>query len=325
MADLASSQESALVHIWNRCRACGVVPIAGLRFTCQTCPAGADNDLCEACYRRFERGQLEHPALEAREAPAGSHVFRSFEGTPRQKVLPWLAVPWSTAAPSPRVPDRAVIRPEFRSGRESFFGSYGFVIAGKDGGQRLVITALHVLDEIAKFRGIDCSLSNATYTGFELPKHITGIQLYDPFAPKWMLAELGTAADMLPLPNARINAVEPYSQRDIAAFRVASAASLQPLRLAQSTPTVGEPIWLAAKLRPDAAERTAQAIVVEMTPETFVFRFATAMTSPTHTSGAPLLNRAGEVVGINVGGGILDGHKLGHGVHSASIRHHLDW
>jgi hypothetical protein len=268
---------------------------------------------------------LEHPALDTREAPAGQHVFHSFEGSPRQQILPWLAVPCSAAAPAPDVPNRAVIRPEFRSGHESFFGSYGFVIARVDGGQRLVITALHVLDEVAKFRGIDCSISNAAYTGFELPKQITGIQLYDPFAPKWMLAELGTAADMLPLPNAGINAVEPYSQRDIAAFRVASAAPLQPLQLAQSIPAVGEPIWLAAKLRPDAVERTAQAIVVEMTPETFVFRFASPMTSPTHTSGAPLLNRAGEVVGINVGGGIFDGHKLGHGVHVASIRHHLGW
>jgi Trypsin-like peptidase domain len=240
-------------------------------------------------------------------------------------MLPWLAVPW-LEAPSPALADRAVIRPEFQSGRESFFGSYGFVVAGTNSGQQLVLTALHVLDEVAKFRGIDCSPGNTTYTGHELPKHINNVLLYDPFAAKWMLAELGAAADMVPLPNARISAQEPYSQSDIAAFRVSSPTSLRPLQLAELLPGVGDPIWLAAKLEPNAKERTAQAVVVEISPETFVFRFgSTSGTGPLHTSGAPLLNRAGEVVGINVGGGILDGEKLGHGVHVASVRRHLGW
>src|ERR1700757_3179145 len=82
-ADCMSSCEVELVHIWNRCHACGATPIVGLRFACQTCPAGADNDLCQACYRLFEQGQIEHPSPEAREAPVGHHVFRVFEGVER--------------------------------------------------------------------------------------------------------------------------------------------------------------------------------------------------------------------------------------------------
>jgi hypothetical protein len=319
-----SSRAPELVHIWNRCHACGAAPIVGLRFTCQVCPAGADNDLCQACYRLFEQGRVEHPSLEAREAPPGRHVFRAFEGRARELVLPWLAVPWSTL-PAPGVPERSVVRPEFRSGRESFFGSYGFVVVSENGGQPLVLTALHVLDELAKFRGIDCSEDHTGYTGRELPQHVTGIQLYDPFAPNWMLAELGTAGDMLPLPDARICAVEPYSQRDIAAFRVVESASLRPSRLAVSPPVVGEPIWLAVKPERGARERTIQAVVVEITNETLVFRFATSATMPNYTSGAPLLNRAGEAVAINVGGGMLDEHRLGHGSHVATIRRHLGW
>ena len=65
-----------LVHIWNRCHACGAAPIIGPRFACQTCPSGADNDLCATCYRLFEQAQIEHPSPDAREAPAGRHLFR---------------------------------------------------------------------------------------------------------------------------------------------------------------------------------------------------------------------------------------------------------
>ncbi len=223
------------------------------------------------------------------------------------------------------MPDRFVVRPEFRSGRELFFGSYAFVVIAEDGGSPLLLTALHILDELAGFRGIDCSDNNAGYTGRELPAHVTSVQLYDPYARNWMLAELGTAGGMLLLPDARIGAIEPHSQRDIAAFRAAPASPFLPLPLARSNPVVGEPIWLAVNHGLDARERTIQAVVVEITSETFVFRFAAPAELPRYTSGAPLLNRLGEVVGVNGGMGTLDRHKLGHGVHVISVRRHLGW
>ena len=319
-----SSDGVELVHIWNRCHACGASPIVGLRFTCQTCPAGADNDLCQSCYRSFEQGQLKHPPPEAREAPAGQHIFRTFEGIEREQAAPWLAVAWCIA-PAPAVPDRFVVRPEFRSGRESFLGSYGFVVAAEDGGQPLVLTALHVLDELAKFRRIDCSENNAGYSGHELPQQVTGVRLYDPFAANWVLNELGSAGEMLLLPDARICSVEPNSQRDVAAFRVLPTSGFQPRKLATASPTVGDPVWLAANQGRGIRERTIGAVVVQITDDTFVFRYAKPTTLPPHTSGAPLLNRSGEVVGVNVGGGMLDGYRLGHAAHVASLRRHFRW
>jgi hypothetical protein len=314
-------RKDELVQVWNQCHNCGAAPIIGLCFACQTCPAGTDNDLCEACYRLFERGQIEHPSRQARMVPAGRHVFRAIEGVAREQVLPWLAVP-SPAPSAPIVPDRFVVRPEFRSGWDSFLGSYGFLVT-TPAADVLMLTALHVLDELARCRGIECSEANSDYTGRELPQQITGVELYDPFAPNWMLAELGKADTMLALPNARICSIEPYSQKDIAAFRVVNSHTFHPLLLAAAMPLVGEPIWLAVKPARDARERTCEAVVVEGSEEALVFRFAPAATIPPHSSGAPLLNGAGEVVGVNVGGGILDGHKLGHACHVASVRRHL--
>ena len=319
-----SLPDAESIHIWNHCHACGIAPIVGVRFTCQACPAGADNDLCEACYRLFEQGRVKHPPPEARETPADHHLFRAFEGVERQRAAPWLTVPWHSA-PSPSVPDRFVVRPEFRSGRESFFGSYGFVIAAEDGGLPLVLTAVHVLDELAKFRGIDCTASNPTYSGHELPAQVSGVRLYDPYAANWVLSELGSAGAMLHLPDARTCTEEPYSQRDVAAFRLLPASRLQPLRLANALPIVGEPVWLAVNRGRDIRERTSPAVVVEATDNTLVFRFIKPITLPPYTSGAPLLNRAGDVVAINVGGGTLDGYKIGHGAHVASLRRHFGW
>src|SRR5919201_3732442 len=53
---------SELIHIWYRCHNCGMQPIVGQRFECQTCPSGPDNDLCEkcrACPCTVERCRLE--------------------------------------------------------------------------------------------------------------------------------------------------------------------------------------------------------------------------------------------------------------------------
>lgn len=315
---------SELIHIWNRCHACGTAPIVGVRFMCLTCPAGADNDLCESCHRLFEQGRVQHPAPEAREAPPGRHVFRAFEGVEREALQPWLAVP-SSSSPAPRVPERFVVRPEFRSGPESFFGSYGFVVAAEGGGQPIVLTALHVLDELAKFKRVDCLDSNPAYTGRELPGHVTGVQLYDPYAVNWMLSELGSARDMLALPEARVGTFEPYCQNDIAAFRIVPPSSLQPVRLADAPPAVGELVWLAVNPGRGTNERTCEAVTVEVTDRTFVFRFAPSAKFPPYTSGAPLLNRSGEVVGINVSAGTFEQHKFGHGAHVANIRRHLGW
>jgi len=314
-----------LIHIWNRCHNCGADPIVGARYECQVCPAGSDNDLCEACYRLFEQGRAKHPLPNARPAPPGtSHVFRPVEGTARDSYLRYLTVPWSNAAP-PTAPERFVVRPEFCSGHDSYFGAYGFVVAAEQGGPPFLITALHVMDELIKSKGIDCTAKNAAYTGRELPPLVTAVNLYDVYAKNWMISDLGTAGQMLTLPGARLGFEEPNSQSDIAAFRVAPSASVTPARLAAAAPALGEPIFLAVNSGAGASSRLTPAITVESTERTFIFRFQNPVTLPPHGSGAPLLNRAGEVVGINVGGGKLEGQKLGHANHAASIRRHLGW
>jgi hypothetical protein len=311
------------IHLWSSCHACGAAPIVGPRFECVSCPAGPGNDLCEPCFGGYEKGTVAHPAPGSYTAhiDVGPHVFRSIEGLAPDRYEPWLAVARPQTGDAPRVPDRFVVRPEFRTARDSYFGAHAFVVdAG--GAAPLVMTALHVMDELIKAAGIDCTPRNLAYSGEEVPRVVTEVGLYDLFAPNWMFAELGSAGSMLVLPEARVGEDEPYSDRDLAAFRTGPPARVTPGRLAAASPNVGEPVWLASH-RKGISARTIEAVVVEATERTLIFRYTDPNDVAPFSSGAPLLDRDGAVAGVNVGAGFFAGQRFGHANHAASIRRHL--
>lgn len=312
------------VHVWKRCHACAARPIAGPAFECQTCPDGPDNDLCERCYAAHRVGRVKHPMpgslADLAGARAGDHHFIRRLGTPRLDCVHWNDVPDAREA-APPIPDHFVVRPEFRASKESFIGSYGFVVTGQP---TILLTCLHVMSSLIQTTRIDASANNPSYSGQELPRVVTGVNLYDVFAVHWMAGLLGRGTAMLALPDARTKDEEPFSQRDIAAFVVDDAARVAPVPLARRVPDVGEPIWLAVKLEGGQQRRTIAAVVVEQTAATFIFRYLDdAAGMPRFASGAPLVDRAGEVVAINAGMGRLDGRTFGHGTHLDSIRRHL--
>jgi hypothetical protein len=178
------------------------------------------------------------------------------------------------------------------------------------------------MDELIKSNGLSCSGDNHHYTGEELPELVTEVNLYDVFAEKWMLAFLSSAGPMLKLCDARVGDEEPYSQRDIAAFQISDTASLYPAKLADALPCPGESLWLIASSGEGA--NPMKATVVECSDQTLIFRFAAKENKFHFTSGAPLLNVRGEVVGINIGAGYFEDRRFGHANHVGSIRRHLN-
>ena len=319
---LSSNQE--LFHIWHRCHNCEAAPIVGQRYHCETCPAGPDNDLCQKCHDLLQKGKIKHPADKSLGAAVGAkhHEFTIHEGKPGHWYEPWLRVPHPNI-PDPKLPHPFVVRPIFCSGAEAAMAGYAFVVNFASGQPPLLLTALHVMDEMIKKKGIDCTEKNKNYTGKELPAVITEVNIYDVFANNWMMAPLGSTGPMLVLPDARTDEEEPYSNRDIAAFWVKNPEDLQPASLARQAPLVGDPIWLVARPNEGPGKNLFKAVVVEITDRSMVFKYEQPGEKPKYTSGAPMVNKDGEVVGIIVGGGEFKEQSLGHANHVGNIRKHL--
>jgi hypothetical protein len=313
------------IHIWYYCHHCEVRPIVGKRFHCKTCPDGPDNDLCEECFEKYQGDPSIHPI----EGSPGSmienkdHEFEMLEGKPAGLYESWLSVV-HPEVPAPFVPDRFVVRPLFTSGPDSVIGGYAFAAFHENHERPLLLTGLHVMDEMIKEKGIDSTAVNKGYTGRELPAVITEVGMYDVFAPNWMLAPLGSAGPMLVLPEARTDEEEPYSDRDIAAFRIHDAKELNPVPLAPCPPVVGDAVWQVAQLPKRKGKRLFKAVVVEITDRSMIYKYENREERLKYTSGSPIIDRSGSIVGINVGGGEFGGEKIGHANHVGNIRRHLE-
>ncbi len=313
-----------MIHVWNHCHNCNAAPIVGRRFHCESCPDGPDTDLCEPCYEKYRQGTIIHPAEDSSAAlqEIKEHRFEVLEGKPADQYESWLSVSHPVAS-TPRTPDHFVVRPIFSSSMESVIGSYAFVIKVEGKSEPLLLTALHVMDELIKQNGIDCAEQNKNYTGRELPAIITHVDIYDIFASNWMMEPLGTAGPMLVLPDARTGGEEPYSDRDIAAFLIQDAAHLNPVPLANRPPVKGEPVWQATRSLKKPDRQLFKAVVVEITDRSLVFKYEAVGEKLKYISGSPVLNKNGEIIGITVGGGKFKGAVLGHANHVGNIRKHL--
>lgn len=304
------------IHMWHSCNSCNAKPIVGVRYECQNCVAGPERDLCGECYQQFLQGSLEHSVTTnvSGEPPK----FQCREGRDSNEFADWLKIPIKNTL-APLIRDKFVIRPEFCVGYNSFFGSYGFIVKTEIGA--VMLTALHVMDELIKTNNIDATLSNKSYTGKEIPSLIDKVNMYDVSQERWMFHELGVCEAMLTLPEARLGAEEPNSALDISGFKVNNDHLFNPSSLASTTPSIGDTVWVGIKT--SDSPQPLKAVVVNVSQNGMVYRYQSEQTRIQYSSGLPILNNEGEVVAINVGVGHYEGFKFGHGNPVQSINKHL--
>ncbi|WP_437606774.1 trypsin-like peptidase domain-containing protein [Sorangium sp. So ce834] len=112
---------------------------------------------------------------------------------------------------------------------------------------------------------------------------------------------------------------------DVAAFRAPASLYARALRLAPRNAAPGEDVWLVAEVLggKSAGQRLHRARVVHSRPTLLAYQFEDTTLELRATSGAPVVNAGGEVVGLQVSGG-PEGDILWGNAHPVeSVRAHL--
>jgi len=181
------------------------------------------------------------------------------------------------------------LRPQFITQKGTLAAGTAFAIE-IDGQERLlVLTAVHLFGPAA---GLPKQIPSS-----ELPAYVRGVILYDAFSQ----AEVARAGPMLELPEAA-----PWNKADtgdVAAFWASKDSQLSPAKLGESLPTAGQAIWLAASLNdgPERDQLLHRAVVRLSKREGINFQYDSTNLNLLATSGAPLIDSDGRVIGINVG------------------------
>ncbi|SHJ09115.1 hypothetical protein SAMN02745163_01284 [Clostridium cavendishii DSM 21758] len=152
----------------------------------------------------------------------------------------------------------------------------------------IVLTALHLFGPNG---GLEKDIVSS-----ELPNHVKGAVFSDAFTSK----ACGSATKTILIPEAKPS---PNVSKDIAAFVSDKNSGLSPLKINDMLPEVGETVWLAASVYGGAPEdkKLHKAVVVESTDSKLAFEYENDKLELKATSGAPVLNSAGKVVGLNIG------------------------
>jgi hypothetical protein len=197
------------------------------------------------------------------------------------------APPSATPAGPPEAPENAVLRPAFSTTTEGEIDGGTAFLARWTDDRVLLLTAQHLFGEALGM--------SRDYTGAELPDLVTSMTAtsVDDTAIEVQSSTLISMPEAVPLTT--------NITRDVAGFVIDDAAEAAVLELAPAPPAPDERVWLLAEVS-GSEKRLFPATLEDVSPEEYLqYAFDTPL-DLTATSGAPVLNASGQVVGINVGG-----------------------
>jgi hypothetical protein len=100
------------------------------------------------------------------------------------------------------------------------------------------------------------------------------------------------------------------SSKDVAAFLLPGYTG-KSLKVATQVPKAGDAVYLYARPRGEDSLKLISGKVTQNTYAGLEYVYDSGKFNFAGTSGAPVLNEAGEVVGINLGGGDSQGRQFG--------------
>jgi len=176
----------------------------------------------------------------------------------------------------------------------------------------VLVTAHHLF-------GPDGGLS-AQVKWSDLPSVVSAARCHQMTGPGRVLS----AGPPLPVPNARIYSEEGPAS-DVAVFPLKDDKT-PALELGSGTPPLKETVWLAARVAGGEApdKLLHRATLVSVNQQWIEFAYDNPKLDLTATSGAPIVDGDGRVVGINIGAKVVGKKLVGVAQSAAVVRGAID-
>lgn len=225
--------------------------------------------------------------------------------TAQRQSAALLAACWVLSSCGPRGSDvplegaiaaqAAVCRPELTVNNETYEAGTAFVV---DGGSRpLLVTAQHLFGEMGGL--------NEEIRWQDMPARATSVR-----CRQLKGSGVWTTGAALAITGAHpVSATSTAEFKDIAVFPLtAQNATLPRLTLAESEPATGSKIWLVAQVKGGKPLMLLhRATVVGHEQGALIYKFDDKEIELQATSGAPVVDAAGKLVGINLAGTTEEG------------------
>lgn len=204
------------------------------------------------------------------------------------------------APPPPVAAQDSICRPELRVGDMQYRAGVAFLLGATNSPRTLLVTAHHLF-------GPDGG-AEAQVPWNEMPDRarMIGCTAYGS-------GETWRAAAPLAISGAHPG-FDQAAMLDMAAFPLTGTTTQPRLQLAPRAPAVGDSVWLVAEIIAPPADPGLlhHAVVAQITDHYLVVVYDHPI-GMTATSGGPIVDRDGHVVGVNFGGGVSQssGRMLG--------------
>lgn len=202
-------------------------------------------------------------------------------------------------------PEQAWVRPSFK-GPDGRFGAGTAFVVSQDNAVFL-LTAHHLFGPAG---GLD-----REYEWSEIPKLVSGASGENPLGQVSVVTEKALSVKgARGMKGTQVNA-------DLAIFPVKAESQVHAMPLAPTLPKVGDDVWLIGEVI-GSSEYKHKAIVDQVSKEGLYYRFDNKIELRA-TSGAPIVDKKGQVVAMNLGGGEYQGAIMGIGNPAPIMNCHL--